>query len=141
MISWVDEQCRAWGAHKRWIVNGSHNGWPPKAVLGRLIEEGPGAGERIFVARIPIHDDPLPYTLVSVALMRMAETHEMEDPYAVIWAHYFFGGHAKTKAPQLGLPLRTYWQHLHAGHAFISATELGDVSRELKSCARNLACA
>jgi hypothetical protein len=141
MIAWVDEQCRAWGAHKRWLVTGSHNGYPPIAVIGRLIIEGPGAGERMFTQRIPIKDDPLAYTLVSVALAKMAETHEMEAPYAVVWAHYFFAGHAKNKAPRMDLALRSYWQHLHAAHAFISACEPGDVSRELKSCARNIACA
>lgn len=138
MITWVDDQCRTWGAHKRWIVYGSHNGYPPKSLLGKLIEEGPGAGERLFVPRVLVSDDPLAYTLVSVALFKMAETHEMEAPYAVVWAHYFFASKAKEKAPKLGMPLRTYWQHLHAAHAFISATEVGDVSRELKSCARNI---
>jgi hypothetical protein len=141
MITWVDEQCRAWGAHKRWLVYGAHNGWPPRTTLGRMIEEGPGAGEQMFKPRLIVHDDPLAYTLVSVALARMAETHEMEEPYAVIWAHYFFPGRAKSKAPTMGLAMRAYWNHLHAAHAFISACEPGDVSRELKSCAQNLACA
>jgi hypothetical protein len=141
MIQWVDDQCVTWGRHKRWIVYGSHNGYPPLSILGKLIEEGPGAGESMFKARVPITDDPLAYTLVSVALLKMAETHEMEAPYAVVWAHYFFAGYAKNKAPKMGLPLRRYWEHLQSAHAFISATEVGDVSRELKSCARTLACA
>src|SRR3954468_4725863 len=141
MITWVDENCRAWGAHKRWLVYGTHNGWPPLSILGRLIVEGPGAGEQMFKPRVLVSDDPLAYTLVSVALQKMAETHEMEEPYAVVWAHYFFAGHAKTKAPKMNLPLRRYWDLLQSAHAFISGTEVGDVSRELKSCARNIACA
>lgn len=141
MIPWVDEQCRAWGSHKRWLVYGTHNGYPPLTLLGKLIREGAGACSRTFAPKVLVSDDPLAYTLVSVALMKMAETHEMEEPYAVVWAHYFFAGRAKRKAPDMGLALRSYWQHLHAAHAFISACEVGDVSRELKSCARNLACA
>jgi hypothetical protein len=141
MIAWVDDQCLAWGRHKRWIVYGSHNGYPPLSILGRLIIEGPGAGERLFTPKVLVSDDPLPYTLVSVALNKMAETHEMEEPYAVIWAHYFFAGYAKKKAPDMGMALRTYFQHLQSAHAFIAATEVGDVSRELKACARTLACA
>lgn len=141
MIPWVDEECRAWGAHKRWLVYGTHDGYPSLSMLGKLIKEGPGACSGSFATRVPIKDDPLAYTLVSVALARMAETHEMEEPYAVVWAHYFFAGKAKAKAPDMGIALRSYWQHLHAAHAFIAACEVGDVSREIKSCARNLACA
>jgi hypothetical protein len=141
MIAWVDNNCRQWGAHKRWLVYGTHNGYPPLSILGRLIIEGPGAGEHMFRPRVLVSDDPLAYTLVSVSLAKMADTHEMEEPYACVWAHYFFAGRAKNKAPAMEMPLRSYWQHLHAAHAFISACEVGDVSRELKSCARNLACA
>jgi hypothetical protein len=141
MISSVDEQCRAWGRHKRWLTNGSHNGWPPLSLLGRLIIEGPGAGERIFKPKVLISDDPLDYTLVAVALQKMADTHEMEAPLSVVWAHYYFAGVAKNKAPMMNLPLRTYWSHLHSAHSFIIACEPGDVSRELRSCARNIACA
>ncbi len=141
MIESVHAQCRVWGAHKRWLVNGKHNGWPPLSLLGRLIIEGPGAGEGMFRPRILVSDDPLEYTLVSAALAKMAETHEMEAPLAVVWAHYYFGGSAKRKAPLMNLPLRRYWEHLQSAHAFIIACEPGDVSRELKSCARKFACA
>lgn len=141
MIGSVDNQCQTWGRHKRWLVNGAHNGWPPLSLLGRLIIEGPGAGERMFKPKVLISDDPLDYTLVSVALQKMADTHEMEAPYAVVWAHYFFAGYAKQKAPMMQLELRRYWDHLHAAHCFIIACEPGDVSRELKACARTLAIA
>lgn len=141
MIDSVDTQCKTWGRHKRWLVYGTHNGYPPLSILGRLIQEGPGAGEGTFKPRIFVSDDPLEYTLVSVALAKMAATHVMAEPYAVVWAHYFFGGKAKAKAPQMGLALRTYFQHLQSAHAFIIACEPGDVSREIESCARNLACA
>lgn len=141
MIQWVDDHCHAWGRHKRWLVYGTHNGYPSLTLLGKLIIEGPGACSRNFAPKVLVSDDPLAYTLVSASLLKMAETHQMEAPYAVVWAHYFFAGVAKRKAPDMGLALRSYWQHLHAAHAFISACEVGDVSRELKSCARNLACA
>ncbi len=141
MINWVDDQCRAWGAHKRWLVYGDHNGYPPLSLLGRLILEGPGAGERNFRSRELVYDAPEAYVLVQCALSKMAATHQMAAPYAVVWAHYFFAGRAKSKAPMMDMPLRTYWQHIHAAHAFIIACEPGDVSRELESCARNLACA
>ena len=138
MIAWVDEQCKAWGAHKRWLVYGIHEGYPSLSLLGRLIKEGPGAGEQTFRSRELVCDAPEGYVLVQRALARMAATHQMAEPYAVVWAHYFFAGKAKTKCYDMGLALRSYWQHLHAAHAFIMACEPVDVSRETAECALNI---
>lgn len=128
MISWVDHECRSWAAHKRWLMFGSH-GWPDKSVLGKLMVEGPGAGDNSFRARVPIHDDPQSYTDVNIALVKMAETHEMERPWLVIHAHYVCQGKAKQKAPVLKMSIQQYWQQLHAAHAFIAAV----VPRETES--------
>lgn len=120
MISWVDEACRSWGAHKRWVLSAPDQGWPERSILGRLIDEGPGAGHCEAGSRVPIKDAPEPYVLVSVALQRMAATHEMGKPIEVIHAHYLLPERAKQKAPRLGLTVRQYWNLLHAGHAFIA---------------------
>jgi len=138
MIGWVDEQCKAWSAHRRWLELGSEHGWPSRSILGRLIEEGPGAGHVPFGTRIPIRDDPPSYTLVTLALMRMAETHQMELPHIVVRAHYLFAGKARGKATDLKMSLRQYWQHLHAAHAFISACS---VPRGAEVCALEKHCA
>lgn len=134
MIAWVDDHCRTWGAHKRWLTFGQH-GWPERSLLGKLVAEGPGAGEGSFVARIPIKDAPPNYTAINLALRKMADTHEMEKPWLVIHAHYVFAGHAKSKAPILQISLPQYWQQLHAAHAFISAC---DVPRGTDSYIRNI---
>jgi hypothetical protein len=142
VITWVDDQCRDWGAHKRYLACGV-NGYPAINTIGRLITEGFGAGQMglgSFTARIPIRDDPANYAIVSVALQRMAATHEMEWPHRIVYAHYFYLGKAKQKAPDLGLKLRQYWQHLHAAHAFIAACEV-NVPRGEDSCAQEFACA
>jgi hypothetical protein len=143
MIAWVDEQCRSWGAHKRWLEYGQ-SGYPPLSILGKLIEEGPGAGSGTFSGTVPVRDDPPSYRAVTLAMRKMADTHEMGTPWAVTHAHYFFAGFAKSKAPKLGLTLRQYWQHLHAAHAFISACDFPhfdredrDVPRSTEACARN----
>lgn len=119
MIAWVDEVCRDWGAHKRWIMHGT-GGWPEKSILGRLIEEGPGAGHETFGSRVPIKDPPEAYVLVSVALQRMAATHELGKPIEVIHAHYTKNGKASSKAPELGVSVKQYWNLLHTAHAFIA---------------------
>lgn len=137
MIGWVDEQCRAWGAHKRYLTYGQH-GWPERSVLGKLIAEGPGAGEGTFVPRIPIKDAPVNYTAINLALRKMADTHEMEMPWIVVHAHYVFGGKASSKAPILKISVPQYWRQLHAAHAFIVAC---DVPRETKPYTHDLACA
>lgn len=131
MIAWVDEECRAWAAHKRWLEFGMH-GWPERSLLGKLVEEGPGAGQGSFVPRVPIKDAPPSYTVVTLALRKMADTHEMEKPWLVLHAHYVFAGKAKTKAPILRISVPQYWQQLHAAHAFISACDLGrDATRDV----------
>lgn len=129
MIAWVDEQCRSWGAHKRWLSFGEY-GWPERSLLGKLIAEGPGAGSGSFVPRIPIKESPPAYNAINSALRKMADTHEMEKAWLVVHAHYVFGGRAKAKAPILNISLPQYWQQLHAAHAFISAC---DVPRETES--------
>jgi hypothetical protein len=68
----------------------------------------------------PIKDPPEAYTLVSVALQRMAETHSLEKPIQVLQAHYVLNGKAKEKAPWIGVSLPQYWNHLHTAHAFIA---------------------
>lgn len=129
MIAWVDDQCRTWGHHRRWILLTKDGGWPERSVLGRLIEEGPGAGHEDFRSRMPYREPPEAYTLVSVALQRMAATHELGKPLEVINAHYLLDGKAKQKAPWLGLSTAQYWSLLHTAHAFIAGFE---VPRETK---------
>jgi hypothetical protein len=119
MIAWVDEVCRTWGAHKKWIMHGK-DGWPERSILGRLIEEGPGAGHESFSSTVPIKDAPEGYVLVSVALQRMAATHELGKAIEVINAHYVKNGKAVTKAPDIGVSVKQYWNLLHTGHAFIA---------------------
>jgi hypothetical protein len=119
MIPWVDEQCTAWGNHRRWMLHGV-DGWPERSILGRLMEEGPGAGHESVLSHCPIKDPPESYTLVSVALQKMAETHELEKPIQVLQAHYVLNGRAKEKAPWVGVSLKQYWNLLHTAHAFIA---------------------
>lgn len=140
MIGWVDEQCRAWGAHKRWLLFGQQ-GWPERSLLGKLVAEGPGAGSGSFVARIPIPDAPATYTAVNIALVKMADTHEMEAPWLAVHAHYIFAGRAKVKAPLLRMSVPQYWRQLHAAHAFIAACTPDDVSREAEVCIQRRASA
>lgn len=120
MIDWVHVMCRSWGSHKRWLENGEH-GWPPRSVSGRLIEEGPAAGSSTGSRPLPIKDDPEEYRLVSIALQRMAETHSMGMPCEIVRKHYVEKGSARDKAAELNISVPSYWQHLHAGHAFIAA--------------------
>jgi hypothetical protein len=87
MISWVDDQCRAWSAHKLWLMYGEQ-GWAPLSILGRLMVEGPGAGHTLFANRILVYDAPEAYQAVTCALQRMANTHCMEKPWNVVHAHY-----------------------------------------------------
>jgi hypothetical protein len=119
MIPWVDETCQTWGRHKRWLITGEQ-GWPERSILGRLMEEGPGAGHEDMRSRVPIKDPPEDYVLVSVALQRMAATHELGKSIEVIHAHYTKNGKAGSKATDLGVSVKQYWNLLHTAHAFIA---------------------
>lgn len=142
MIPWVDEQCRAWGAHKRWMLY-AVEGYSPRSILGRLIEEGPGAGHGDMRSRVPIKDPPRSYAAINTALARMALTHELEKPILIVYAHYVDYGKAKQKAPGLSISLKQYWNLLHTAHAFIAGhlpeDVWVDVPRETESCTRNSA--
>jgi hypothetical protein len=120
MITWVDAACRQWGSHKRWMITGEQ-GWPERSILGRLIDEGPGAGHESAGTHCPIKDPPEAYTLVSVALQRMAATQELDKPLQVVRAHYVLRGNAKQKAPWLGMSVRQYWNYLNNAQSFIAA--------------------
>ena len=133
MIIWVDEQCHAWARHKNWLEK-ADIGFQPLSLLGKLIAEGYGAGQGGRSGRVPVPEDPPSYVAITLALRKMADTHEMCMPHRVVHAHYLYGGRAKVKAPILGISLPTYWQQLHAAHAFISAC---DVPREAESSRRN----
>lgn len=137
MINWVDEKCRIWGAHKRWITYGEGDGWEGKSVLGRLIEEGPGAGHESYGARVPIKDPPPAYQAISVALQLMAATHEMGDAVRIVHEHYVERGIAKQKAPRLGVSLKQYWNLLQSAHAFIAGCHV----RDDEACTQNTRCA
>jgi hypothetical protein len=136
MIPWVDEQCRIWGAHRRWMELGE-DGWPERSLLGKLIAEGAGAGHVGFSSRVPIKDPPPAYTAITLALRSMADTHVMELPRQVVFVHYLFRGKAKGKSLDLGISLPHYWRQLHAAHAFI----VGHYVPREASYTRELACA
>jgi hypothetical protein len=137
MIPGVDQECLAWGRHKRWLTFGEH-GWPERSLLGKLVVEGPGAGSGSFLPRVPIKDAPRDYAKINLAMRKMADSHVMEVPWLVVHAHYVFPGSAKTKAPILQISLPQYWQQLHAAHAFIVAC---DVPRGAESYIQNVASA
>ena len=137
MITWVDEECRAWGAHKRWLQY-AQQGWAPRSPLGRLIDEGPGAGHESVLSRVPIKDPPPAYLAINVALQKMALTHELEQPILIVHAHYTDLARVKQKAPKLGVSVKQYWLLLHTAHAFIAGCQ---VPRETEVCTQNRHCA
>jgi hypothetical protein len=121
MIGWVHEDCRAWARHKNWLETDENIGHKPLSMLGKLIREGYGAGQGNPSDRAPLPPDPPSYTLVNLAMRKMADTHEMEMPYRVVELHYLYSGRAKVKAPILKISVQQYWNQLHAAHAFIAA--------------------
>lgn len=46
MINWVHDACNEWGRQMR--ARSRDQGYPPRSLLGKLVEEGPGAGSSGF---------------------------------------------------------------------------------------------
>jgi hypothetical protein len=88
--------------------------------LGKLAEEGPGAGSSRFYQHTPqmLEGEGLE---VSIAVRKMCDTLSMEGQCIVVIAHYLFPGKAAGKARALAIDMQTYWRHLHSGHSFIAA--------------------
>ena len=118
LISWVHDACNEWGRQMR--KRSRDQGYPPRSLLGKLVEEGPGAGSSGFYQHVPqmLEGDGL---AVSLAVRKMCDTLSMEGQCIVVIAHYLFPGKAAGKARALALDMQTYWRHLHSGHSFIAA--------------------
>ncbi len=120
MIDWVDTACREWAGPARALIFGKAFGWPPRTLLGRLVDEGPtGASSVGFYQPMP---EGFTGTALDVAraVRRMAETRQFEKPWVVIHAHYIFAGRARTKAQAIRITVPQYWRDLHTAHAFIA---------------------
>lgn len=118
MIDWVHMACNEWGRQMR--RRAGDTGFPPRSLLGKLVEEGPGAGSNRFYQHIPemLEGEGLE---VSIAVRKMCETMAMERPCKVVIAHYLFAGKAAGKARALNIDTQDYWKCLHSGHSFIAA--------------------
>lgn len=117
MIDWVHTSCMEWAHQYR--ARRYDTGFPPRSMLGKLVEEGAGAGSSKFYQYFPE-----PYRGeamdVSVAVQKMMSTMRLEWPCTVLLAHYLFAGKAKGKAKDLHIDMPTYWRHLHSAHCYIA---------------------
>jgi len=118
MIDWVHASCNEWGRQMR--KRAYDTGYPPRSLLGKLVEEGPGAGSNRFYQHIPQMLEGEARD-VSIAVQNMFGTMSMEDPCVVVVAHYLFPGKAAGKARALHMDMQKYWRHLHAAHSYIAA--------------------
>ncbi len=104
----IESKGRTWGW--QWRRNfGSRVVVPIASLLGRIQEEGPGAGlgteyERTY--KEVFLGDGLEF---AVALKHV---HERHQSFAMI--HYVIPEPAKTKAAELGIHEQTYWQRRRA---------------------------
>ncbi len=119
MIDWVHTSCLEWGAQYR--ARAYDSGFPPRSMLGKLVDEGQGAETSRFYQHFPeVYRRGA--VEVSVAVQRMTGTMRLEWPCKVFLAHYLFGGKAKAKAKEMHIDMPTYWRHLHSAHCFIAAS-------------------
>lgn len=110
MIPWVDEALKEWARDKRRIEYGNE-GWPPRSVLGKLIEEGvTGAAALKFVQH---HPEVLTGESLNV---NRGVCKLPEDLRTVLFAHYMVRGPVKHKAFTLGISRDAYYRQLDKAH-------------------------
>lgn len=117
MIDWVNEACHEWGYQtRRWQKS---TGYPPRSMLGKIVEEGSGASSGFMRQYMPnVYEGQ--GQEVAIAVQRLKATMRMEMAAAVLTAHYLFPGKAKAKARDMGLDMPTYWRALHSAHCFLA---------------------
>ena len=120
MIPWVHESCKAWARYKRWLAAQTELGWPPRSILGKLMEEGPGAHSSGFHSSVPIGDPPKDYAGISSALYKMLSSYPMRRHAQVVHLHYLGEGDVKAKAAVAELSVPQYWDFLHTAHAYLA---------------------
>ena len=122
MIPWVHESCKAWARHRRWMDAQTELGWPSRSMLGKLMDEGPGAGSSggTFGSSVPISDPPKDYAGISFALQRMISGYALRRQAEVVQVHYLGTGDVKTKAAALQMSVSQYWDFLHSAHAYFA---------------------
>lgn len=122
MIPWVHESCKAWARHRRWLEAQTELGWPSRSMLGKLMDEGPGAGSSggTFGSSVPISDPPKDYAGISFALQRMISGYALRRQAEVVQVHYLGTGDVKTKAAALQMSVSQYWDFLHSAHAYFA---------------------
>ena len=79
---------------------------------------------------------------LSLAVVRMRGTRDMQAPCDILVAHELFAGTVKAKMNQLHIDMDTYYRHLHAAQCFLAARIPQPVPRETfeaSSLARSLA--
>jgi hypothetical protein len=116
MIDWVHAEAERWGRQMRWKWLGK-DGWPSRTMLGKLIDEGVvGASSAKFMQFFPEH-----LTSDALAVNRVVQALA-EGDRAMFFVHYIVIGKGKTKAHRMGVPVRTYYDHLDRAHkAYASA--------------------
>lgn len=122
MIPWVHESCKAWARHRRWLDAQTELGWPSRSMLGKLMDEGPGAGSSggTFGSSVPVSDPPKDYAGISFALQRMISGYALRQQAEVVQVHYLGTGDVKTKAAALEISVSQYWDFLHSAHAYFA---------------------
>lgn len=110
MIPWIDEALKGWARAKRRLIFGQ-DGWPPRSVLGKLIDEGvTGAAALKYVQHHP-------EVLTGEALTMNGLLQRLpEELRTVIFAHYVVKLPAARKARVMGLSRDAYYKQLDKGH-------------------------
>lgn len=110
MIDWIHEGCKHWGWQLR-IVHCGQDGWPPRTMLAKMIEEGSlGASSSRFMRHFPECLDP------EALRFNNAIKFLIEKDREILFIDYVVIGKGKVKADRMGIPRRTYYDRRDSAH-------------------------
>jgi hypothetical protein len=114
----LDEMLKAWGIAKRRILGI----WvqQPRSILGRMVEEGAGAGIRGQESSHPevMTGEPL---LVARGIRMAIDDHTLRyEDNQCLFLHYVCYGKASAKARHLRIPLAVYFTRLNRAKSAIA---------------------
>lgn len=115
MIDWIHECCEHWGWQMR-ILHMGKDGWPPRTILSKMIEEGSlGASAHRFMQYFPECLDA--EALKTNNAIKTLDERDRE----ILFVDYVVIGKGKVKAARMGIARRTYFDRRDDAHSHLSS--------------------
>jgi hypothetical protein len=116
LIDWVNWKLKSWGFAKRKLLCASEN--YPESMMGRLIEEGPGASLSGMSCSRDLEVFRGDALEAAVAIHRALAAHEItERQLEALFVHYVIEGPVKQKIHAMRIASSNYYDTIARAHS------------------------